>query len=140
MYPSTVYHVVLENSRISPFGFLSKMELCDLMGVDLPSQLDLLPFFEIAFKLTNLPNLNSCNLDENLVHTINSSYRKIGELTKLKKNFHSHHFSLFHVNIRSLTKHFHELHLLLHSSKIPFDVIGISESKELTENFPQMLT
>ena len=32
--------LVIENSRIFPFGFLSKTELCDLMGVDLPSQLD----------------------------------------------------------------------------------------------------
>ena len=33
--------------------------------------------------------------------------------------------------IRSLTKHFEELHSLLYSSKIPFDVIGISKSKQL---------
>ena len=45
-------------------------------------------------------------------------------------------FSLFHVNIRSLTKHFEELHSLLYSSKIPFDVIGISESKQsVNKNF-----
>ena len=75
--------LVLENSRIFPFGFLSKTELCDLMGVDLPSQLDLLPSFEIASKLTNLPSLNSCDLDENLVQTINSSYHKIGDLPKV---------------------------------------------------------
>ena len=129
--------LVPENSRIFPFGFLSKTELCDLMGVDLPSQLDLLPSFEIAFKLTNLPNLNSCDLDENLVQTINSSYHEIGDLPKLNINSHSHNFSLFHVNIRSLTKHFDELHLLLHSLEIPFDVIGISESKQLiNREFP----
>ena len=101
------------------------------MGVDLPSQLDLLPSFETASKLTNLPNLNSCDLDENLVKTINSSYHKIGDLPKVNINSHSHNFSLFHVNIRSLTKHFDELHLLLHSSEIPFDVIGISDSKQV---------
>ena len=131
--------LVIENSRVFPFGFLSKTELCDLVGVDLPSQLDLLSSFEIASKLTNLPNLNSCDLDENLVQTINSSYHKIGDLPKLNISSHSHIFSLFHVNIRSLTKHFDEQHLLLHSSETPFDVIGISESKQ-TENFPQMLT
>ena len=128
--------LVLENSRIFPFGFLSKTELCDLMGVDLPSQLDLLPSFEIASKLTNLPKLNSCDL-ENLVQTINSSYHKISDLPKANFNSHFHNFSLFHVNIRSLTKHFDELHLLLHSSEIPFDVIGISESKQLiNREFP----
>ena len=40
-------------------------------------------------------------------------------------------FSLFHVNIRSLSKHFDELHSLLYSSKIPFDVIGVTETKQL---------
>ena len=121
--------LVIENSRIFPFGFLSERELCDLIRVDLPSQLDLLPSFEVASRLTNLPNLNSCDLDENLMQTISSSYHKIGKLPKVNMKSHSHNFSLFHVNIRSLTKHFDELHLLLHSSEIPFDVIGISESK-----------
>ena len=74
--------LVLENSRIFPFGFLSKTELCDLMGVNLPS-------LEIASKLTNLPKLNSCDLDENLVQTINSSYHRIGDLPKANFNSHS---------------------------------------------------
>ena len=34
------------------------------------------------------------------------------------------------MNIRSLSKHFDELHTLLHASKIPFDIIGITESKQ----------
>ena len=143
MSPGTAYHVclVIENSRILPFGFLLKTELYDLMGVDLPSQLDLLPSFEIASKLTNFPDMNSCDLDENLVQTINSSYHKTGDLLKVNKTSHSHNFSLFHVNIRSLTKHFDKLHLLLHSSKIPFDIIGISKSKQLiNRDFPQVLT
>ena len=38
-------------------------------------------------------------------------------------------FSLFHV-MRSLTKHFSELHSLINSTKIPFDIIGITESKQ----------
>ena len=127
----------IENSRIFPFGSLSKTELCDLMGVDLPSQLDLLPSFEIASKLTNLPDLNSCDLDENLVQTINSSYHKIGDLPKVNMKSHFHNFSLFHVNIRSLTKHFDEVHLLSHSSETQFYVIGISESKQLiNREFP----
>ena len=86
----------IENQNIFPFGILSKTELCDLMGVDLPSQLDLLPSFEIASKLTNLSNLNSCDLDENFVQTINSSYHKIGDLPKVSMKSHSHnsHYSL----------------------------------------------
>ena len=39
-------------------------------------------------------------------------------------------FSLFHVNIRSLTKHYDKLHSLLYSTKVPFDIIGITETKQ----------
>ena len=97
----------------------------------------MLPSFEIASKLTYLPNLNSCDLDEDLAQAINSSYDKIGDLPKVNMKSHSHNFSLLHVNVRSITKHFDELHLLLHSSKIPFDIIGISEYKQLINSeFP----
>ena len=40
-------------------------------------------------------------------------------------------FSLFHVNIRSLSKHFEELQPLINSAKTPFDIKGITESKKL---------
>ena len=75
--------LILANSEIFPFGFLSKTELCDLLGVDLPSQVELLPSFEITSKLTDLPNLSSCDLDENFVQTIISKYYKAYELRKL---------------------------------------------------------
>ena len=84
--------LVIENSEIFPFDILSKTEICDLMGVDLPSQVDLLPYFEIASKLTNLLNLNPCDLDENLVQTINSYYHKTGDLPKVNMKSHSHSF------------------------------------------------
>ena len=127
---------ILANSEIFPFGFLSKTELFDLLGVDLPSQVELLPSFENTSKLTNLPNLSSCNLDENFVETINSKYYKAYELGKLNVTSEINNFPSFHVNIRSLTKHFEELHFLLYSSNIPFDVIVISESKKpVNKNF-----
>ena len=65
---------ILENAEIYPFGLLSKTELCDLLGVDLPSQIESLPSFEIVSKLTNLPNLNSLDIDENLIQAIHSKY------------------------------------------------------------------
>ena len=71
------------------------------------------------------------------MQTINSSCHKIGDLHKVNMKSDSHNFSLFHVNIRSFTKHFDKLHLLLCSSKIPFDIIAISESKQLNNReFP----
>ena len=39
--------------------------------------------------------------------------------------------SLFHVNIRSLSKHIDELKNVLHASKIIFDFKGVSETKQL---------
>ena len=77
-----------------------------------------------------MPNLNSSDLDENFIQTINSKYYKTHDLPKISNHHHTKDFSLFHVNIRSLSKHFDELHALLHASKIPFDVIGITESKQ----------
>ena len=62
--------------------------------------------------------------------------RQVTYPMKVKMKSHSHNFSLFHVNIRSL-KHFDELHLLLHSSKTPFNIIGIPESRQLiNREFP----
>ena len=39
-------------------------------------------------------------------------------------------FSIFHANIRSLSKHNDSLHAQLCSTNIPFDVIGITETKQ----------
>ena len=101
--------------------------------MDLPSQLTSLPQLETYSRLENLPHLNDFDLDENLVHSINSKYHKISELSRMSTN---NTFSLFHVNIRSLSKHFDELQSLITSTKISFDVIGISESKQLiNQNF-----
>ena len=91
--------LILANTEIFPSGLLPKTELCDLLGIDLLSQIDLLPSFETTSKLTNLPNLNSCDLDENLFQTINSKYYKIQELAKINTKNQLQNVSLFHVNI-----------------------------------------
>ena len=106
----------------------TKSELLDLYGVDLPSQLASLPSLEITSRLEKLPHLQDFDLDENLVHSINSNYRKVSDLAKISTD---HMFSLFHVNIRSLSKHFGELQSLINSTKVPFDIIGVTESKQL---------
>ena len=132
---------ILENAEIYPFGLLSKTELCDLLWVDLPSQIESLPSFEIVSKLTNLPNLNSFDIDENLIQAINSKYYKVHDLAKLNTDNRSNNFSMFHVNTRSLTKHFGQLYSLICATKIPFDVIGLTETKQpLIKTFFQMST
>ena len=54
------------------------------------------------------------------------------KLTKL--NYLSNIFSVFQTNIRSLSKHHGTLRTQLSMINIPFDVIGISETKEQIDN------
>ena len=53
---------------------------------------------------------------------------EISDLSKLQDTKDS--FSLFRLNIRSLSAHYDNLLLLLSSFSLSLDVIGISESKE----------
>ena len=108
------------------------MELSDLCGLDFPSQLQLLPNYELRSKLSHIPALDNFDLDENYAQSINSNYFDILDLQKLNDTVSRKHFSLFHVNARSLSKNFDQLLTVLSSSKINFDVIGISETKQKT--------
>ena len=74
---------ILNWADIFPFGFLTKSELLDLYGVDLPSELASFPSLEITSRLEKLPHLQDFDLDENLVHSINSNYRKVSDLAKI---------------------------------------------------------
>ena len=109
---------VKHNSEIFPL--LSKLELLDLYGIDLPSHLQTLPSFETRSKLTNLPHMNDFDIDDNLINAVNSKYYSLNEMNKIilaRKNF-----SIFHTNIRSLSKHIDSLHTQLSSISIPYDV------------------
>ena len=101
----------------------------ELLDVNLPSQVDNLPSFEIISKLSNMPNLNFRDLEENFIQTVNSEHYKTHDLPKISNHYHMKDFSLFYVSIRSPSKHFDDLHTLLYASDIPFDIIGITESK-----------
>ena len=68
------------------------------------------------------------NNDEFVTSTVNSKYYNVSNFNKIKIDKKSS-FSLIHVNIASLNKHFDDLHELLSRLKIDFDVIGISEHK-----------
>ena len=111
---------------------MSKFELLDLNGIDLPSHLQTPPSLETRSKLVNLPNLHDFDIDENIINTINSKYYSVDELSKVQLS--KQHFSVFHTNIRSLSKHHDTLHTQLSIINIPFDVIGISETKEQIDN------
>ena len=88
-----------------PFGYLAKVELNDLYGLDLPSQLQLLPSHKLRSKLSHIPSLDNFNLDENYVQTINSKYVDLPNFARLHSSSSlDKAFSLFHVNTRSLSK------------------------------------
>ena len=88
-----------------PFCYLSKVELIDLYGLDLASQLQLLPTYELQSKLSKIPSLDNFDADENYVQSVSSKYYDLSDLTKL--NFPlGMFFSFFHVNTRSLSKKF----------------------------------
>ena len=116
------------NAEIFPFGALSKLELLDLYGIDLPSHLQTLPSFETRSKLENLPHMNDFDIDDNIVNTIYSKYHTLNEISQL--NLTRKNFSIFHTNIRNLSKPIDSLHTHLCSTNIPFDIIGISETKQ----------
>ena len=102
--------------------------MLDLSGIDMPSQLAMLPSYSVRSKLTNLPHLGDFDMDENLVHSINSKYFEISELNNFKMSKDT--MSVFHMNIRSLSAHHDELSLLLAGLKFRFD---ISETKEQSD-------
>ena len=127
------FHCILcsiqNNNEIIPFGYSSSSDLLDLYGIDFSSQLALLPTLETRSKLYNLPNLNDFDMDENLIHIIDSKYYEIPEFSKLSHDVKDG-FSLFHLNIRSLSAHLTELSQLLSCLDLMFDVLGICETKE----------
>ena len=47
---------IKQNADICPFGLLSKFELLDLYGIDLPSLVETLPCFKTRSRLSKLPN------------------------------------------------------------------------------------
>ena len=114
---SCIICLIKLNAEIFPFGLLSKLELLDLYGVDLPSHLKTLPSFETRSKVINLPNLEDFDIDENVVNAVNSKYYNIHELNKIKMI--NENFSVFHINIRSLSKHIDALHTQLNISIWP---------------------
>ena len=115
------------NAEIFPLNYLDKSELNELNGIDLPSLLSLPVPYETHSKLTKLPNLGDYDLDESLVHIINSKYYETQAMSDFSRGKVC--FSLLHSNLRSLSAHVDELRLLLNSMKLAFD-IGISEKKE----------
>ena len=56
---------------MSPFGRLDNDELSNLNHFDIPTFLDSMPSFEIASRLSNLPNLDDNDIGEHLPSKVN---------------------------------------------------------------------
>ena len=95
--------IMKQNSQFIPLFFLDKSELLELNGIDLPSQLSSLESYELKSKLTHMPSLQDFDMDENLIHKVNSKYYDIIDFTMVNKNPIS--LSMFHINLRSLSAH-----------------------------------
>ena len=110
-----------------PFGHLSKIELNDLYGLDFPSQLQLLPNYELRSKLSHISTLDKFDLDENYVQSINSKYFDIPEIAKLSTALSGKSFSLFHVILEAYPK---TLTICLVKLKVDLDLIRMTETKQ----------
>ena len=119
---------ISKNAELFPFVLESNPELLDLWSIDILSHLKSLPSYETCSRLSKLPNLQGFDIDENFIHTINSHYFSLSELSKLSKARND--FSLIHMNLRSLSLHYDELCSLLVELKLPFDINAITETKE----------
>ena len=119
---------ISKNAELFPFGLESNLELLDLYCTDILSHLKTLPSYETRSRLSKLPSLQDFDIDENFIHTINSHYFSLTELSKLSRARND--FSLFRMNLRSLSLHYDELCSLLVELKLPFDINGITETKE----------
>ena len=101
-----ILYIIHNNAEIYPFGYLSTFEMLNLYGIDIPSQLSMLLSYTVCSKLTKLPNLGDFDMDENLIHTVDSRYVPLPELNELRPTKQS--FS-FHMNVRSHSAHHDEL-------------------------------
>ena len=77
----------------------------------MPSQPSMLPSYTERSQLTKLPNLDDIDMDENLIHADDSRYVPIPQLNELRPTKQS--FSLFRMNVRSLSAHHDKLLVLL---------------------------
>ena len=84
-----------------------------------------------------LNQLNILEFDKSMSKTmagVNCKYYDTNEFSEL--NFDSKIFSIFHMNIASLSKHYDELRVLLTQLKHDFSIIGITETKFQSNNPP----
>ena len=99
-----------------------------------------LPRFELISNISNIPHLIGTDVENNLVHQVDFNYYSIHDFHSSPEidQAISHHnsFSIFHSNVRSLAANFDNLIILLSELKHNFNVIGVSETKIMSNKNP----
>ena len=118
------------NEDILPFFPNLNRNYNDLNGIpEVPSLTCLKSFFKGINDLNN----NQINDSNDILPPINCKYEDISSFNyENSKN----EFSLFHLNIASLSKHKHELETILKMLNFKFDIIGITETKIIKNIVP----
>ena len=65
----------------------SKIELHDLYSLDLPSQSQLLPLYELRSKHSHIPSLDNFGMNENDIQSTSSKYFDISDSSKSNFSF-----------------------------------------------------
>lgn len=81
-------------------------------------------------KISGLSNLDNSDIESNIPNPINSKYYYPSDFEKLTLSSSTTNFSLFHINLNSLNAHLDDLQSTLALLNFPFQVIGISETRE----------
>ena len=118
-----------------PFSAVDDSELCSLMNCTKPSHLEFLPSFDILSKISGIPHLDNSDIENNIPNPINSKYYYLQDFEKMTLSSKKSYFSLFHINLNSLDAHLDDLHTTLDLLGFLFQVIGISETKNISTGF-----
>ena len=127
-------------SDIFPFKDLSREELIELSYNSNTSclcssrisklKLSLLPCFDVMASINNNPNLLKSDIDQNLPTLTNFDYYSPHDFhSSIPLSCNAKSFSIFHLNIRSLSANFDSFNQLLCDLGYLFSIIGITETK-----------
>ena len=95
---------------------------------------NLTPSFSIASLLEKIPGTFNDNTEDYLSDSVSSKYFTPSDFISSK--FSPDSFSVFHMNIASLSAHIDDLKWLLDTFGHKFDIVGISETKIRESNEP----
>ena len=79
---------------------------------------------------SGIPYLDNSDIENNIPNPINSKYFYLHDFEKLTLSPNKSYFSLFYVNLNSWDAHLDALHATSDLLGFPFQVIGVSETRE----------